>query len=162
MMQETEAGKVFPFGIRCAVVAVRVDGEPAAGEKFAPYFDIAGMEKLDEVTHDDIHAVLVEIAVIAEAEKIELQGLAFYHVLIGDVGDINSRKVRLSCLRAEAGEFRTVELDEIVTICVLIGDAFQKRRIVIIGILGILASQLLELIQAFTCIWHGDMLLYKK
>lgn len=42
MMQETEAGKVFPFGIRCAVVAVRVDGEPAAGEKFAPYFDIAG------------------------------------------------------------------------------------------------------------------------
>ena len=38
MMQETEAGKVFPFGIRCAVVAVRVDGEPAAGEKFAPYF----------------------------------------------------------------------------------------------------------------------------
>ena len=71
MMQETEVGKVFPFGIRCAVVAVRVDGESAAGEKFAPYFDIAGMEKLDEVTHDDIHAVLVEITVIAEAEKIE-------------------------------------------------------------------------------------------
>ena len=70
-MQETEAGKVFPLGIRCAVVAVRVDGESAAGEKFAPYFDIAGMEKLDEVTHDDIHAVLVEITVIAKAEKIE-------------------------------------------------------------------------------------------
>ena len=102
MMQETEAGKVLPFGIRCAVVAVRVDGEPAAGEKFAPYFDITGMEKLDEVTHDDIHAVLVEIAVIAEAEKIELQGLAFHHVLIGDIGNINGRKVRLSCLRAEA------------------------------------------------------------
>lgn len=154
MMQETEAGKVFPFGIRRAVVAVRVDGEPAAGEKFAPYFDIAGMEKLDEVTHDDIHAVLVEIAVIAEAEKIELQGLAFHHVLIGNIGNINGRKVRLSCLRAETGEFRAVELDEIVTICVLIGDAFQKRRIVIIGILGILASQLLELIQAFACICH--------
>ena len=120
MMQETEAGKVFPFGIRCAVVAVRVDGEPAAGEKFAPYFDIAWMEKLDEVTHDDIHAVLVEIAVIAETEKIELQRFAFHHVLIGDIGNVNGRKVGLPRLRAETGEFRAVELDEIVTICVLI------------------------------------------
>ena len=154
MMQETEAGEVFPLGIRCAVVAVRVDGEPAAGEKFAPYFDIAGMEKLDEITHDDIHAVLMEIAVIAEAEKIELQGLAFHHVLIGDIGNINGRKVRLSCLWAEAGEFRAVELDEIVTIRVLIRDAFQKLRIVVIGVLGILASQLLQLVQAFSCFCH--------
>ena len=154
MMQETEAGKVFPLGIRRAVVAVRVDGESASGEEFAPYFDIAWMEKLDEVTHDDIHAVLMEITVIAEAEKIELQGLAFHHVLIRNIGNINGRKVRLPRLRAEAGEFRTVEFDEIVTIRVLIRDAFQKLRIVVIGVLGILASQLLQLVQAFACFCH--------
>lgn len=154
MMQETEAGEVFPLGIRRAVVAVRVDGESAAWEEFAPYFDIAWMEKLDEVIHDDIHAVLMEIAVIAEAEKIELQGLAFHHVLIRNIGNINGRKVRLPRLRAEAGEFRTVEFDEIVTIRVLIRDAFQKLRIVVIGVLGIPASQLLQLVQAFACFCH--------
>ena len=154
MMQETEAGEVFPLGIRRAVVAVRVDGESAAGEEFAPYFDIAWMKKLDEVIHDDIHAVLMEITVITEAEKIEFQGLAFHHVLIRDIGNINGRKVRLSRLWAEAGEFRTVELDEIVTICVLIGDAFQKLGIVVIGVLGILASQLLQLVLAFACFCH--------
>ena len=95
-MQETEAGEVFPLGIRRAVVAVRVDGESAAWEEFAPYFDIAWMEKLDEVIHDDIHAVLMEITVIAEAEKIEFQALAFYHLNIGKVADTYLCKIGLS------------------------------------------------------------------
>ena len=131
MMQETEAGKVFPLGIRHAVVAVRVDGEPAAGEKFAPYFDIAGMEKLDEITHDDIHAVLVEIAVIAETEKIQFQRFALDHALIWHVGNIYRRKVGLSCDRAKAGEFGTVELDEVVSVRVLVRESFKDFGTVI-------------------------------
>ena len=147
MVQETEAGKVFPFGIRCAVVAVRVDGEPAAGEKFAPYFDITGMEKLDEVTHDDIHAVLMEIAVIAEAEEIKLKTLALHHLYVGDVGYANLGEVGLTGDGAEGCKFRAVESYPIVVAGMFVYESLEHLRCVVITVACVRTKGL----ESFVC-----------
>ena len=57
---------VLPHGPGLAVVAVRVDGDAAARRELAPDFDVFGIHELDEVFHDDVDTVLVEVPVIAE------------------------------------------------------------------------------------------------
>lgn len=146
MMKETEPGEIPPFSPWNAIVAVGIDGKTAAGEKFAPHFDIPRAQETDEVRHDHIHAVFMKIAVIAIAEKIQFQRFAFHHVFVRNIGNINGGKVRLSRLRAEAREFRTVEFDEEIPVRMLVGDFFQKGGIIIIGILRILIAQLFQLI----------------
>ena len=144
--EEPVAGEVAPFGARDAVVAVGVDGEAASGEEFAPDFDVAGAEEFDEVGHDDVHAVFVEVAVISKGEEVEFQGFAFYHVFIGDVGNIDGGKVGLPGLGAEAGEFGAVEFDEEVPVFVFVGDSFEQVGVVVVGVGGVLAAELGELV----------------
>ena len=76
----------------------------------------ARLHQLNQVVHDDVDTVLVEIAVIPEAEQIQFQRLALHHDLPRHIGDIQGRKVRLPGDGAEAGELRTVELDEIIPV----------------------------------------------
>jgi hypothetical protein len=54
----------FPFGPRFAVIAVRVDRYSAPGGELAKYFNVLGIKKTDQVFHDNIDAILMEIAVI--------------------------------------------------------------------------------------------------
>ena len=136
------------------MVAVGVDGEAAAGEEFAPDFDVSGMEEVDQVVHDDIYAVFMEVAVIAEAEEVEFQGFAFYHEISGNVGDVDGGKIRLPGLRAQAGEFRTVEFDEIVAVFVFIGNSFQIVGVIVVFVAGVLIAQEGQLIQSFS-FFHG-------
>lgn len=58
----------LPAGARLAVVAIRVNRDTAARSKFAPNLDIFRFHELNQILHDDIDAVLMEIAMIAEAE----------------------------------------------------------------------------------------------
>lgn len=155
MTKQAEAGEVAPFGAGDAVVAIGVNGEAASGEEFAPYFDVPGMEQFNQVGHDDIHTIFMEVAVISETEEVKLERFTFYHVLVRDIGNINGSKIRLAGFRAQAGKFGTVEFDEIIPVCMFIGNSFQQCRIVIVGILGILAAQLFQLVQAFaSVVWH--------
>ena len=155
MTKQAEAGEVAPFGAGDAVVAIGVNGEAASGEKFTPHFDVPGTEQLDQIGHDDIDAVFVEVAVVPEAEEVEFQRFTFYHVLVRDIGNINGSEIRLAGFRAQAGKFGAIEFDEIIPVCMFIGNPFQQSRIVIVGILGILAAQLLQLVQAFAgVVWH--------
>ncbi len=146
MAEEAVAGEVAPLGAWDAVVAVGVDGEAASREEFAPDFDVAGAEEFDEVGHDDVHAVFVKVAVVSEGEEVEFQGFAFYHVLVGDVGNVDGSKVGLPGLGAEAGEFGAVEFDEEVSVSVFVGDFLQEVRVVVVGVFGVLISQLFELV----------------
>ena len=66
MRGEAGPGNLFPARIRAAVVGVGMDGNAAARREFTPDLDILRIHELDEVLHDDVHAILVEIAVIAE------------------------------------------------------------------------------------------------
>lgn len=115
---------------RLAVVAVRIDRNSATRGEFAPYLDVARLHQLDQVIHDDVDAILVEIPVISEAEEIQLERLALHHLDVRDIADIDRSKIRLSGDRAEAGEFRAVELDEVIPVRVLVVKGLQYTRIV--------------------------------
>ena len=154
MLPQPVCSKFFPFCSLHAMVAVGVDGEAAAGKEFAPDFDVPGMEEVDQVVHDDIYAVFMEVTVIAEAEKVELQGFTFYHEISGNVGDVDGGKIGLPCLRAEAGEFRTVEFDKIVAVFVFIGNSFQIVGVIVVFVAGVLIAQEGQLIQSFS-FFHG-------
>ena len=66
-------GDLLPACTGLAVVAVRVNRNTAARGKFAPDLNVFRIHKADKVFHDDVHTVLVEIAVIAEAEQIQFE-----------------------------------------------------------------------------------------
>ena len=68
MTKQTEAGEIAPFSAGDAVVAIGINGETASGQEFAPYFDVTGTEQFDQVGHDDIDTIFMEVAVISEAE----------------------------------------------------------------------------------------------
>ncbi len=154
MLPQPICSKFFPLSAFHPVVAVGVDGEAAAGEEFAPDFDVAGMEEVDQVIHDDIDAVFMEVAVIAEAEEVEFQGFAFYHEISGNVGDVNGSKIGLPGFGAQAGEFRTVEFDKIVAVFVFIGNSFQIVGVIVVFVMGVLIAQEGQLIQSFS-FFHG-------
>ena len=66
MVEKPVFGYLFPLGAGLAVIAVWIDRYSAAGRKLAPDFNIFGIHKLYKILHDDIHAILMEITVIAE------------------------------------------------------------------------------------------------
>ena len=57
---------------------------PPRGVKSPDDLDVSWIHKLDEVLHDDVHAVLMEGPMIAEAEEVELEALALDHAYIGE------------------------------------------------------------------------------
>ena len=72
MHEKTLLRSLLPFGSRLAVVGIRIDGQTAARQEFAPNLNIFRLHQLNKVLHDDVHAILMEITVITEAEQIQL------------------------------------------------------------------------------------------
>ena len=154
MLPQPVLSKFFPFCSLHAVVAVGVDGEASAGEEFAPDFDVARIEEVDQIVHDDIYTVFMKVTMIAEAEEVELQGFTFYHEISGNVGDVDGGKIGLPGFGAQAGEFRTVEFDKIVAVFVFIGNSFQIVGVIVVFVAGVLIAQEGQLIQSFSFV-HG-------
>ena len=48
-----------------------MNGDATARCEFTEYFDVFWIHQGDEVFHDDVDAVFMEVAVVAEAEEIE-------------------------------------------------------------------------------------------
>ena len=84
------------FGV--AVVGEGFDGDAATRVEQSDDLQIFGIHQLDQVFHDDVNAVLVEIAVVAEAEEVELQALALHHACARDVVDDNMSEIGLAGL----------------------------------------------------------------
>ena len=127
------------FGV--AIIGERIDGNTTARHKHAHHLEILGVHKFHQILHDNVHAVLMKIAVIAEAEKIEFQALAFHHSLARDVVDDDFSEVGLSGFRTKSGEFRAIESDEIFVLGVLVRESFEHLRSVVVGINGALIAQ---------------------
>lgn len=72
MTAEAVPGHLFPAGAGLSVVAVGVDGKAAPGQEPAPYFDVLGLHELNQILHDDVDDILVEIAVVPEGKQVEL------------------------------------------------------------------------------------------
>ena len=99
--EHTLLGHLFILRSRLSVVGVRVDADAAAWGKESDDLDVLWFHQLHQVFHDDVDAVLMEIAIVAEGEEIELQALRLYHPLGGYVHNLDFSKVWLTRDRAE-------------------------------------------------------------
>ena len=124
-----------------AVVGKGVDRNAAAGSEDAAHLDVARIHELHQVLHYYIDAVLVEIAVVAEAEQIEFQAFALDHVLAGNVVDDDGGKVGLAGFWAQGGEFGAVEGDEIFVFGVFVLESFKDFGAVACWIFDALISE---------------------
>ena len=139
MHKETLLRSLLPFGSRLAVVGIRIDGQTAARQEFAPNLNILRLHQFDKILHNDIYAVFMEITVITEAEQVQLQRFAFYQTFVGHIRNIDSRKIRLSCHRTKAGKFRTVKFNPVIILRMLIREGFQNLRRIIAFISSFIA-----------------------
>ena len=83
-----------------AVVGEGLDGDTATGIEQADNLKVFGIHQLDQVLHDDVDAVLMEVAVVAEAEEVELQALALHHQRARDIVDDDMSEIGLTGLGA--------------------------------------------------------------
>ena len=68
---------VLMFGV--AIVGEGFDGDTATRIEKADDLQIFGVHQFDQIFHDDVDAVLMEVTVVAETEEIEFQALALHH-----------------------------------------------------------------------------------
>ena len=144
VLLKTIFGELLKLRSRATVVGVREDADATAGGEEARYLDVLGVHQADEVFHDDVYAVFMEVAVVTEGEEIEFEALAFYHLHIGDVGDADFCKVGLSRDGAKGGELGAVETHPVVVFLVLVDEALEHFGSVVCGVLCALASEMLE------------------
>ena len=60
--------RLFPLCTRLAVVCVWIDGQTTTRRKLTPHLDILRIHQLDEVFHNDIDAIFVEIPMVTETK----------------------------------------------------------------------------------------------
>ena len=135
--------QLLVLGAFAAVVGIGVDADAATGHEKAGNLDVFGIHEVDEVFEDDVNAILVEVAMVAETMEIEFQALAFNHALVGNVTDAEFGEVGLSCNRTKGCELGTVETHPIVVVGVLVFKSFKDTGVVVVLVLG-WVTQLLE------------------
>ena len=127
--------------VAVAIVGKRLDADAAAWVEQADDLDILGVHQLDQVLHNDVDAVLMEVAVVAETEEIELQTLALDHAHAGDVVDDDVAKVGLTRLGAQRGELGAIERHHIFILGVLVLEGLKHIGTVVKLILCALVAQ---------------------
>ena len=127
---------VLMFGV--AIVGERLDGDTPTGIEQADDFQIFGIHQLDQILHDDVHAVLVEVAMVAEAEEVEFEALALHHQRAWNVINNDVPEVGLTCLGAQRGKLGTVERHQIIVFRMLVLEGLQHLGGIVIAILSIL------------------------
>ena len=123
-------GQLLPLGAGAAEVGEGIDGDTAAGREETGNLQILGIHQFHQVFHDGIHAVFMEVSVVAEAEKVQLQAFAFHHLLVRNVADTDFGKVRLTGDGAQGGELRAVEAYPVVVVLMLVLEGFQYTGVV--------------------------------
>ena len=145
VVQETILSHLLVLRARSAVVGVRINADAAPGDKDAGHLNILRFHQANEVLHDDVDTVLMEAAVVAEAEKVELETLALHHPLVGQVADAYLSKVRLSGNGTKGRELRAIEANPIVVFGMFVLESLQHVGGIVLWNLSLLAKGL----QAF-------------
>ena len=127
---------------RASIVGIGVNADASTRGKESCNFDVFRVHQADEVFHDDVHAVFVEVAVVAKAEEIEFQAFAFDHAPVGQVADAYFGKVGLPGDGAQTGEFGAVEAYPIIVIGVAIFESFEHFGSIVAAIFCVLAEGL--------------------
>ena len=139
---EALLGEGLVLGAGTAVVGVRVDGDAAARSEEAGDLYVLGVHQLDEILHDLVDAVLVEIPMIPKTEQIQFQALALNHPDVRNITDPDLREVRLPRDRTQARELRAVEPHPVVVVLMLVNECLQNLRSVVTFIFSLLAEGL--------------------
>jgi hypothetical protein len=134
--EEALGGQGFVRGAGASVIGERIDADATARGEKACYFEVSRFHEGDEVVEDDIDAIFVETAVVAEAEEVEFKGLALDHAEVGDVIDKYGGEVGLSGDGAEGGELGAVEADTVIAPGVFVGEGFEEMGSVTVGVNG--------------------------
>lgn len=85
VLLQTVFGQLLIFCAGAAVVGIGVNADAATRGEQACHFNVFGVHQFDEILHDDVHAVLMEVAMIAETEQVKLEAFAFNHEFVGQV-----------------------------------------------------------------------------
>lgn len=141
MVLHAVVGKSGVFCVGAAVVGVGVDADAAAGREQARYLNILRIHQGDEVFHNLVHTVFVEIAVIAEGEQIEFQALALNHLLVGDIGNADLCKIGLTGDGAERRKFGAIEPDPIIIIGMLVEEGLEQGGVVVGGVFCLFGAE---------------------
>ena len=80
---------------------------------------------MNEVFHYDVHAILVESTMIAEAEQVEFQTLALYHLYVRNIADANLCEIWLTRNRAERCKLRAVETNPVIIARMLVHESLE-------------------------------------
>ena len=136
-----EAGAHHVLMLAVAIVGKRLDADAATRVEQADDLKILGIHQLDQVLHDDVDTILVEIAVVAEAEQVQLQALALDHALARDIVDDDVTEVGLARLGTQRRELGTIERHHIFILRVLILESLQHVGTVVKLILCALVTQ---------------------
>ena len=86
-----------------------------------------GAEQVDQPLRDHHGAAFVKGAVVAEAGEEKLQRLALHQPFAGDVVDHDMGEIRLAGHRAERGELRRREADDVILPLGRGGHSLQYR-----------------------------------
>lgn len=149
MCSETLLCEFFEFCTWTAVIGIREYGDSTTRSEKTCYFNVFRVHQFDKVFHDFVYAILVEVSVISETEKIEFQALALNHFHVRDVADTDFSKVRLACNRTEACEFRAIEPYPIVVFLMLVYEGLQNFRGVIHLVFGFMTQGVQSLLFSF-------------
>ena len=93
--------KLLVFCSRTTVVGVWIDADATTRSEDTRHLYVLRIHETDKVFHYDIDTILMEIAMIAEREEIELQTLALNHPNIWYILDLYLCKVRLTSNRTK-------------------------------------------------------------
>ena len=148
MLGKTLFCQLLPFCSGLAIVGIWPDADATARSENACHFDVFRIHQLNEVFHDDVDTVLMEVTVVAEAEQIKLQALALHHAHVGHIADTYLGKVGLSGDRAQRCEFWAVESYPIVITLMLVDERFENFGCVIVTIFRFCAKSLQTLVAS--------------
>ena len=93
---ETLFCQTFVFGTWTTIIGVGPNADASTWSEDACHLDIFWVHQPDEVFHDGVDTVLMEVAMIAEAEEIEFEALALDHPLIRNITDTYFSEVGLA------------------------------------------------------------------
>ena len=146
MSEETLFRHFLVFRSGTTVVGIGIDANATTGREQTYYLNILRIHQFDQVLHDDVHTVLMEIPMVTEAEEVEFQTLALHHSLSRYVENPDFCEIGLTCNRAKRGELRTVELHPIIVLRMTVLECLQHLRGVGGSIVGLLTKQLQPLL----------------
>ena len=134
MSSESLLCQFLVFGAWLAIVGIRPDTDAATRSKDACYLNVFRVHQFDEILHDDVYAVFMEIAMIAETEEIKFQTLALYHLYVRNIADANLCEIWFLCKQYSAKEAeqmgmvnKVVPLEKLEDTCVEWAEIMMER-----------------------------------